>query len=417
MLLVVIILPSASYGEIDPGCHEITPEEKEGLKAAGVTIPAGGQFCDRDKPLIYGGCTENPFLYLQQINRSGYPTDVSGLNPIFACRLYGLTKLAAAEGKNITIVSGYRSVERQKQMYATYVAAGRTGAPVAPPGQSKHNYGLAADLHYEGKLKGSGVGSQATADCIAQISSCAWAHRNYSGFGLRYPMVVEPWHIEPSGTIGGMQPPVPPNGIWVSDETGTAYSAVGNNVMGGNPFGNPYNPTQQNQMCMVSTAPMMLMPCGQSMPYMSQPMFSPTPFMPPPPPMPPMQAFNPMTTNQGYTTGGTPMQTQPTTQPPAVSVTPIYSTSTRSIPAASLIIAQTRSIPRNGSTVIAWTSVGMIPTSCTITQNDIPFGVGSEGSSVLSVPHTSQSGTTTIKFDCTDFGGVLNRRVVDIVVQ
>lgn len=99
-----------------------------------------------------------------------------GMDPDFAAKLQGLVN--ASQGK-VWINSGYRSVERQTQLYNDAIK--KYGSPeaarkwVAPPGHSNHNKGLAADLGGDMTL----------------------AHRLASQFGLVFPMGWEPWHIEP----------------------------------------------------------------------------------------------------------------------------------------------------------------------------------------------------------------------------
>ncbi len=105
---------------------------------------------------------------------------MKGLDGLFASRLQAFIGAAKASGFDISVNSGFRSVERQAQLYAQSNGSGM----VAPPGRSYHNYGLAADLQY-------GPGAR------------EWAHANASKYGLNYPMLngkpYEPWHIEPAG--------------------------------------------------------------------------------------------------------------------------------------------------------------------------------------------------------------------------
>jgi hypothetical protein len=147
------------------------------------------------------------------------------LNADFACRLYKFLNAADAAGMNVTLNSGYRSIERQRQLYATYVQNGKRGAPVAPPGRSKHNFGLAYDLHFDGRHPNFKAGSQNTEICIRTLPSCKWAHENAGKFGLRYPMSVEPWHVEPGTPVrGGEMLPSSPD-YWISDD-GLTYSGT-----------------------------------------------------------------------------------------------------------------------------------------------------------------------------------------------
>jgi hypothetical protein len=108
--------------------------------------------------------------------------DTQGLSPAFAA---ALNKLVAASGGRVWINSGYRSPERQAQLFAAAVqkygseAAARKW--VAPPGRSRHNMGQAADLGGDMNLAAS-LAPQ---------------------FGLYRPMSWEDWHFEPVGSRSG----------------------------------------------------------------------------------------------------------------------------------------------------------------------------------------------------------------------
>jgi hypothetical protein len=104
--------------------------------------------------------------------------DTTGLDPSFAKAL--LAMIAESNGR-ITIASGYRSVERQTQLFNDAVKKyGSESAArhwVAPPGHSNHNRGLAVDLG----------------------GDIALAHQLAPKYGLSFPMSWEQWHIEPIG--------------------------------------------------------------------------------------------------------------------------------------------------------------------------------------------------------------------------
>jgi len=57
-----------------------------------------------------------------------------------------LLRAAAPYGVRGTITSGSRSRQEQADLYAAYVARGRTGLPAAAPGRSKHETGQAVDV-------------------------------------------------------------------------------------------------------------------------------------------------------------------------------------------------------------------------------------------------------------------------------
>jgi hypothetical protein len=92
-----------------------------------------------------------------------------------------LRAMIAESGGKITVVSGYRSPERQSQLWGEalrrYGSEAEARKWVAPPGKSNHNKGLAFDLGGDLQL----------------------AHTLAPKYGLVFPMGHEPWHIEPSG--------------------------------------------------------------------------------------------------------------------------------------------------------------------------------------------------------------------------
>lgn len=122
------------------------------------------------------------------------PDSFTGMNPDFLNALTTLIASAPPEiQQNIRINSGYRSPERQKQLWEQ--ALQKYGSPekarkwVAPPGRSFHNHGTAADLKF------------------LNDAAKAWVHQNAGQFGLAFPLANEPWHIELQGNRGGGQGP------------------------------------------------------------------------------------------------------------------------------------------------------------------------------------------------------------------
>lgn len=106
--------------------------------------------------------------------------------------------LTAAEeelGAGLQVYSGYRSPELQARLFADAVerygseAAARKW--VAPPGNSRHNTGQAADL------KWNGVRLDQAPEAIQ-----AWVRDNAARFGLDVPMEWEPWQVEEAGARG-----------------------------------------------------------------------------------------------------------------------------------------------------------------------------------------------------------------------
>ena len=120
------------------------------------------------------------------------PDTFTGLSPNFRSSLAQMLAAAPPEiQQNLRIASGFRSPDRQAQLWqqalAKYGSAEAARKWVAPPGRSKHNHGAAVDLKY--------LSPEAT----------KWAHANAGQFGLRFPLGNENWHIEPIGARGGHQ--------------------------------------------------------------------------------------------------------------------------------------------------------------------------------------------------------------------
>jgi ABC-type transporter Mla subunit MlaD len=87
-----------------------------------------------DKILSFGGA-------------SGSRTNFDNLNPAFKEKVVSAaTDYFALTGKKVQVNSSFRDSEKQRQLYADYLARGKTGMPVAPPGSSKHEMGKAIDV-------------------------------------------------------------------------------------------------------------------------------------------------------------------------------------------------------------------------------------------------------------------------------
>lgn len=128
--------------------------------------------------------TDDPSAYLSNVLASGKNAQhISGMQSGFQQKLATMLASMPDDLKgSVTINSGFRSVERQQELWLQ--ALQKYGSPeaarkwVAPPGNSQHNKGNAADLGY-----GSDAGRQ-------------WVHQNANQFGLSFPLKNENWHIE-----------------------------------------------------------------------------------------------------------------------------------------------------------------------------------------------------------------------------
>jgi LAS superfamily LD-carboxypeptidase LdcB len=88
-----------------------------------------------------------------------------------------LVAWAARAGLGPRITSGRRTAAQQKKLYAAYVS-GRSALPAAPPGKSKHEYGLAVDI---------------TANSRAALNLMGAAWRSW---GLTWGGDIDPVHFE-----------------------------------------------------------------------------------------------------------------------------------------------------------------------------------------------------------------------------
>lgn len=118
-----------------------------------------------------------------------------GLNPIFWERLSALIADAQANGYNISVTSGWRSYSSQKSLWDNSDRpCSERSKWVSCPGGSRHGFGIAADLSF------NGTSCSGNWDCN---SAAAWVHANAANYGLHFRMSWEPWHIEPAQVSGG----------------------------------------------------------------------------------------------------------------------------------------------------------------------------------------------------------------------
>jgi hypothetical protein len=179
--------------EHGPSSELYTPELiMEGVKTAMEgPAEAGGT-------VALGGGAEPAQAVAFLTSRTDKPAEhITGLDPRLQTRLYEFIN-AAPPGirEGLGIYSGYRSVERQQQLWnqalRKYGSAAAARKWVAPPGRSNHNHGQAADLSYNGASL-----SKAPREVVQ------WVHANAGKFGLKFPLSNENWHVELQETRGG----------------------------------------------------------------------------------------------------------------------------------------------------------------------------------------------------------------------
>jgi hypothetical protein len=132
--------------------------------------------------------TANSFLKTRLVGHTAEHID--GMKPELQTRLAALFQSAPAGiREKLGIVSGRRSVERQRQLWE---ASDKSGKWVGSPEGSRHVHGDAADLGYDGQRL-----DKAPADVQK------WVHDNAAAFDLKFPLGHEAWHIEAAETRGG----------------------------------------------------------------------------------------------------------------------------------------------------------------------------------------------------------------------
>lgn len=116
-----------------------------------------------------------------------------------------LIALAKASGEPIQVNSGFRSNQEQAELYQAYLNG--TGNLAAPPGQSNHNHGAAADVNLTAKQR----------ELAPQ-------------FGLGFPVSGEDWHIE---LVGDAASQITSGGGGSYPSSGGGSSSGGTTTSGG----------------------------------------------------------------------------------------------------------------------------------------------------------------------------------------
>jgi hypothetical protein len=124
-----------------------------------------------------------------------YPNE---MNSQLLIRFTAANAAAAKEGQRIYITSGFRTLERQKYLFANavkkYGSETEAAKWVAPPNVSHHPWGIAIDVNYPSEPVGAG-----------------WLEINGARFGLCRVYENEWWHFEPVIAPGGTCPALLPD--------------------------------------------------------------------------------------------------------------------------------------------------------------------------------------------------------------
>ena len=120
------------------------------------------------------------------------------INPLVLARFLSAQAAAKELGIELSIDSGYRSLEKQNFLYQraikTYKSADEAIKWVLPENLSRHPWGLALDVNLNHDKSGA-----------------SWLEANGATFGLCRVYVNEWWHFEPLTAPGGICPPLLPD--------------------------------------------------------------------------------------------------------------------------------------------------------------------------------------------------------------
>ena len=97
---------------------------------------------------IGGGTGQNPEDLIEFGGESGSRSAFDRLSPDVQKALMGAAGqyLEQSGGKKLRLNSAFRDPQKQKELYDAWIARGKTGMPVAPPGTSLHEQGRAIDI-------------------------------------------------------------------------------------------------------------------------------------------------------------------------------------------------------------------------------------------------------------------------------
>lgn len=161
-------------------------QEADRILGSGRSSASAGSNAPVDSLGTRGPTRAMAILTERAVGGATRPDAIANLDANFATNLAALIEDAPPgikEGLGLT--SGYRSTDKQAELFANSDGSGKM---VARPGHSSHEYGMAVDLTYNGKIIKPGEVPQEVIDYL---------HQNAPSYGMKFRMSWEPWHIEP----------------------------------------------------------------------------------------------------------------------------------------------------------------------------------------------------------------------------
>jgi len=150
---------------------------------------------DRTCPIMHSFLGDLPLT--ESVTAQGVVADI---HPLLLTRFNTAAAFAKADGVNLFITSGFRTLSRQAALFQREVeirgSESEAAKWVLPPEYSHHPRGLAIDVNYPGDKLGA-----------------FWLEKNGSRFGLCRVYANEWWHFEAVIAPGQGCPPLSPNAL------------------------------------------------------------------------------------------------------------------------------------------------------------------------------------------------------------
>jgi len=198
LFMAVLLMGAASLFGL--AADAIKPEEKQIVQEIKFT-PIHCFNTPTEKLIIrpdFIGCVvgeDQPLGETEIIEGTKRPKEI---NPLVLARFLSAQAAAKELGIELSIDSGYRSLEKQNYLYQraikTYKSADEAIKWVLPENLSRHPWGLALDVNLNHDKSGA-----------------SWLEANGATFGLCRVYVNEWWHFEPLTAPGGICPPLLPD--------------------------------------------------------------------------------------------------------------------------------------------------------------------------------------------------------------
>ncbi len=367
---------------LPPGVRAATAEDLPFMEAAGIPDPVVGMWWEPTSQYV-GKASGEAKQFLKSLPRSGSAkTDdnIEMLNTQFAtCSATFLRSFQANHGP-VIITSAYRSPAFEAQLCIDNPNCGALMNVANPNGN--HQRGLALDVQ-----------------TLKQSTMIDYARRNPQ-FGVCFPFTGEGGgfkdevHMILAGADNQEARGPGCAGVTRACAPGSFDPNAVIRPTQGSPY--PYSLASWQQQ----PENLLLNPLMYQLGMMTQTMMT-----------------MPLQQNPVFSSTQPQLPSIPPSQPTTVNPRPIYATSTFAIPSASVIIIQPTTISPGGSTLISWSSVGMKPDSCVVTQNGEAFADDTQGSKILSSPITDESGTISITLNCSNYSGINQAKDVILTVR